>query len=300
MREWVDSYLFAKRNDAKPNTIKKIYAPAMAAWCDYCDAHDLHHIESVEPDDVRRWLVDLQERGHSPAYVHQRFRTIRNFFHWWGDEASTPNWRSPMRNVKPPKVPRKVLPPVDGDLVRDIFKRANVRDRAILIVMFTTGLRASELVSVDVADFNQKTGEITVRHGKGDKYRVVPMPQKARLAVRRWLAVRPSGKSDALFTTYKAAGVPGGPVAGERLTYFGLRQITRRHAESVGLKDIGRHSFRRAAVLSYVRAYTPISIIAQIFGWSIKHAEEMVALYAQTTNIDRQTAADRANLDRGF
>jgi len=300
MREWADAYLLAKRHDVKPLTLKKIYGPSMRSWCDYCDARGLHHIEAVEPDDVRRWIVSLQEHGDSPAYVHMRFRTIRNFFRWWGDEAATPTWRNPMRNVKPPRVPEKVVDPVDGDLVRTLFRDANVRDRAILIVLFTGGLRASELLALDLDDFDRASGVLLVRHGKGGKVREVPLPQKARKAVRQWLAIRPANKSDALFTTYKEPGRPGGPIQGERMTYWGLREITRRMTRKHGLNDTGLHSFRHAAALGFVRAYVPETMIAQIFGWSPGTASKMLRVYAKTTTADRQDAVDRAGLDKDF
>ena len=300
MREWADAYLFAKRTDLKPATLKKIYAPAMQSWCRFCDERGLHHVESIEPDDVRRWIGSLQDHGDSQSYVHQRFRILRNFFRWWEAENPSPAWRSPMRNVKAPKVQRRVLRPVDGDLVRKLFRLANVRDRAILIVMFTTGLRASELVAVDVCDFNRSSGSIFVRCGKGDKQRSVPVPPKARQAIRRWLSVRPAGKSEALFTTYSVPGSIGGPAHGDRLTYWGLREITRRHARMMGLNDIGRHSFRRAAALAYRRAGVPIHVIAQIMGWTIKYAEEMMGIYAEITEEDLQLAANGAALDVGF
>lgn len=299
MRQWVEGYLRAKRGEVKPNTYAKIYQPAMEAWCDYCDGRDLHHIEAATPDDVRQWFEHLSAKGHSPSYVHQRFRCIRNFFIWWGDEAAAPDWRSPMRNVKAPRVPEKILDPVDGDVVRQMFRRANVRDRAMLIVMFTGGLRASEVVDLDVGDF-QPAGTLLVRNGKGGKSRAVPLPVKARKAVRQWLAVRPGGKSDALFTTWRAPGSVGGPAVGERLTYWGIREMTRRASQLAGLHDIGRHSFRHAAVLAMLKAGIPESMIGQIMGWTPATTAKMLRIYAKLTTDDLQQAVDRAGLDRDF
>lgn len=300
MQQWIEDYLTAKRGEVKPNTYAKIHVPAMREWGAWCAANDLSHVEAARPDDVRRWLESLAARGHAPSYVHQRYRTIRNFFRWWGDEAAAPTWRSPMRNVKAPRVPEKVMEPVDGDVVRGMFRGANVRDRAVLIVMFSGGLRASELVSLDVADFNRSSGALLVRHGKGGKVRAVPLPQKARRAVRQWLAVRPSGKSDALFTTWRAPGSVGGPAVGERLTYWGLRQITRRASESAGMHDVGRHSFRHATVSGLRRAGVPESIIGRIMGWTPATTAKMMRIYDKLNPDDLQAQVDRAELDRDF
>jgi len=193
------------------------------------------------------------------------------------------------------------MPPVATDIVLRIYKRANVRDRAILITLFTSGIRSNELIMLDVSDFlGMSDGTIIVRHGKGGKVRAVPIPVKTRRAIRQWLRERPNGKSDALFTTYKKLGTIGGPAAGERLTYWGLREITRRAARSVGLEDIGRHSFRHAFVIAMIRAGVPESMIGQMMGWSPAHTSKMIRTYATFTTDDLQSAVDRAGLDRGF
>jgi len=154
----------------------------------------------------------------------------------------------PMENLKPPRafapLPRYLSAGQVEALLEapDPRQPIGVRDRAILEVLYATGLRASELVALRIGDVDLQVGIVTTL-GKGRKERLVPLGSEARRSVERFLSeVRPglvrSRSPDRLFLS----------VRGDALSRSGLWGIVRRHALRVGVEEVLtphvlRHSF---------------------------------------------------------
>jgi site-specific recombinase XerD len=97
------------------------------------------------------------------------------------------------------------------------------------------------LVALDVGDVDLACGEVMIRHGKGDKFRLVRMGERCRKAVKRYLKCRKTlTPCSPLFATYEE----------DRLTFSGLRQIIRRRAVDAGVKAPWLHDFRRCCAIA--------------------------------------------------
>jgi site-specific recombinase XerD len=105
-----------------------------------------------------------------------------------------------------------------------------------------TGARAGELVGMNLEDV-ELNGAVLIRQGKGGKPRTVYFGRKTRQAIRKYLRKR-TDKSNALWASN----------VGERLTYWGLRQIIRRRAEKAGVEVPSLHDFRRYFALECLRS----------------------------------------------
>ncbi len=197
--------------------------------------------------DVADFLADLG-RGNgrpaaSPATIHRKAACLRSFYRHLRREGvletdPTATISGPRRGRRLPKVlsrgeVTKLLEQPNGDGATDL------RDAALLELMYACGLRASEAIAIEIGDVDLEDGVLRAR-GKGSKERVVPVGRRAIEAMRRYL-------SDGRPVLVRGRHVPQLFVnfRGEALTRQGLYKIVRRHAASAGLDDrMSPHTLR--------------------------------------------------------
>lgn len=289
LRRWVDAFVVSKQADGVSALTVKSYSYNLGLFLAWADARAVTTPEEVTADILRQYVVILSDRL-TPGGARLAYQVLKVFLNWWEAEAEPPAWRNPCRRVKAPKPPAEPLEPADIADIAKMAKSANggrwtERDRAILLALVDTGLRASELCALDVGDVDAVTGAVTVRQGKGGKARVVFLGATARRALRAWLKVR-SGPGPALFTS------EGSP----RLAYKGLWQVIRRAAERAGVKRPPLHAFRRAFAINALRNGCDLLTLARLLG----HSDlSLLKRYAkQTTDDLRQVHAAVSPVDR--
>jgi integrase/recombinase XerC/integrase/recombinase XerD len=220
-------------------------------------------------------MLYLEYTGHNEGGRHACYRALKTFLYWWEEELEPEGWKNPIRRVKPPRLSVSPLEPVEMEDVKAMIASCDGsfygrRDKAILLSLLDTGARAHEFLAINMDDFDYKTGEILIREGKGSKFRTVFLRKKARRTVRAYLRER-IDDSPAFWIIKE----------GERLSYWGLREIIRRHATKAGVKTPTIHSFRRAFALNMLRAGVDIFSLQKLMG----HADLQVLrrYLAQTT-----------------
>ncbi len=188
----------------------------------------------------------LRERGLGPRSQARHVFSSRAFYRFALREGLVR--RDPTENLRPPKtfsaLPRYLTPgQVDALLAApDVAVPVGLRDRAILEVMYATGLRASELTGLTIEGVDMELGVVRVL-GKGRKERLVPLGREARRWVKRYVAEARAGfahgrSSPLLFLSRR----------GGRLSPTGLWGLVRRHAVTAGVQSVLtphvlRHSF---------------------------------------------------------
>jgi integrase/recombinase XerD len=203
----------------------------------------------AERGDVADFLADLATgNGHppcSPATINRKAACLRSFYRHLRREELVDD--DPTAALSPPsksrKLPRVLTYAEVKRLLESITQGGPIelRDRALLEVMYGCGLRASEVVGLDVNDVDLRRAFVRA-HGKGNKERIVPLGREAAAAVKRYLrAGRPelvgSHPRSRLFVNFR-----GGP-----LTRQGLYKIIRRRAETVGLEGrMSPHTLRHS------------------------------------------------------
>ena len=221
----VDRYLTraSEVRGLSPNTIVA-YRSDLGGFVEFSGRYGITDIHRVDRKLVRRFSANLSTRGFAPRTIARKVSAVRAFL---SDESKRGFIESnPAQGVKQPKIPSSlpraipqgalsgVLDEIDGDDPID------VRDRALLEMLYGTGLRVSELASLTVSSVT--IGPFVRVRGKGSKDRTVPIPGQAMRAVERYLAsARPSlvrnGDIDALWI-----GVRGGV-----LDPRGVRRVVR-------------------------------------------------------------------------
>src|SRR5215212_4270015 len=153
--------------------------------------------DAVTPTDVREYrghLMNVEKRR--PATVNRRLAALRRFFGW--AKATGLAKELPTDNVKgvasSPRAPHWLEKRDVDRLIRTVERHGNTRDLAIILTLRHTGIRVSELSSLTLGDVetSERKGTLTVRSGKGGKFRVLPLNIDARRVIASYLEVRPT------------------------------------------------------------------------------------------------------------
>ncbi len=175
-----------------PHTLAA-YGSDLQKFTVFCQQRHLHSVESVRDVDVRHWVAALHKAGSSGKTLQRGLSSLRALFRFLGDQ--NPSLGNPAADVRAPKTERRLPKSIDPDNIGVLFQSHDndplqVRDHAIAELLYSSGLRLSELVAANIGDIDQGTRLITVT-GKGRKTRTVPIGQFALQAVQQWLALRP-------------------------------------------------------------------------------------------------------------
>jgi integrase/recombinase XerD len=209
--------------------------------------HDQHRtLRRAGPDDIVGYLERLRTRGLRPASVARRISALRGLYKHLVREGGLR--RDPTENLETPRraraLPRTLSRDVAAALVEspDLTEPRGVRDRAVLELLYATGMRASECLGLTLDDVNLNAGYV-VCTGKGRKQRLVPVGGEAAQWISRYLRdIRP------LYTRTRDSGRVFVNPRGGRLSRQSLWTIVRHAAARAGLRQrisphVLRHSF---------------------------------------------------------
>src|ERR1044072_3303830 len=179
-----------RQRNASPHTLKA-YATDLGVFAAYVGSNSLREIDHLR---IRGFLSHLYDRGLSKTSVARSLAAVRSLFRWLAREGIVE--QNPAKLVATPRLPKKLprVPPIeeintvlDGSMPES--RAFPERDRAIWELLYGCGLRNSELVGINLADFHWSNGAILVR-GKGSKQRVVPFGESAAAAITAYLQAR--------------------------------------------------------------------------------------------------------------
>src|SRR5215212_6413726 len=197
--------------------------------------------EAITPTDVRAYrshLINVEKR--QPATVNRRLAALRRFFGW--AKAMGLVKELPTDDVKgvasSPRAPHWLEKRDVDRLIRTVERHGNTRDLAIILTLRHTGIRVSELCSLTLGDVetSERKGTLTVRSGKGSKFRVLPLNVDARRTVTSYLEVRPTSSDDHLFIGQRGQGVSSRAV----------ELLVTKYGRLAGLEDVTPHTLRHS------------------------------------------------------
>lgn len=248
---------------------RRAYASDVADLFGHVRELGLARLAQVDLAVLRSWLMARKRDGASPATVQRKVAAIRSFFSWSSEEGLVAD--DPARRLRSPKVgqslPRLVTQPEAELLFATAHGRAaasgdalDLRDVAILEVLYSCGLRVGELVGLDLGDVDRERGLLRVV-GKGDKERAVPIGRPALRAVDAWLParapiVRPDSR-DALFLGARGA----------RIDVRVVRRVVHQAiARTPGAPDIGPHGMRHAMATHLLEGGADLRSVQEMLG----------------------------------
>ena len=158
---------------------------ALAAWA---KANGIDDLATLQPEALRAFIAAEHRRGLSPKSLQRRLSACRSYFQWLLKHGRIA--ANPAAGIRAPKAPRKLPQVLDPDEAARLVEvptdvPLGLRDRALLELFYSSGLRLSEVCGLRWHDLDLDGGTVTVL-GKGSKQRVVPVGSHARKALGEW------------------------------------------------------------------------------------------------------------------
>lgn len=229
-------------------TVERYYKFNLGLFQNYLISIQVFSMEQITTEVLRGFLA-WHASGHSAGGSHCVWRAVKAFINWFEREMEGA-WTSPILKRMGPKQVSKPIPGVSPEVLKKLLATCDRsllgrRDRALLLFLFDTGLRRQEMVDINLEDLNLDSGEVRVRHGKGDRERSVYIGATTTRELLRYLRERGTGPVRApLWLTRD----------GSRITPAGLRQVLRRRAQAAGVAEVpSPHDFRRGFALQCLR-----------------------------------------------
>ena len=253
---------------ASSNTIAA-YRNDLEQLADYLKARgDGSRWEKVDRLLIQDFILDLKQRKYAETTVARKVAAIRSFFGFLAAEGILAD--NPTEGLASPRVgkmlPKAITPNEVDELLEQPCKRATPearRDRAMLELLYATGMRVTELVSLDLANVSVDGKNPFVRcTGKGAKERIIPIHEQATEALAEYLTeARPllvrNKNEKALFVNRR----------GERLTRQGFWLILKGYAKAANLReDVTPHTLRHSFATHMLRGGMPLRHVQEMLG----------------------------------
>jgi integrase/recombinase XerD len=299
LERFLSDYLSARRSEGTaPGTLvyRRIYLAHFLSWLKDRGTTDLR---TVTPEAARDYAVALAKHRYvlgraegaelrplKPRTRMTRLLVVRDFFRWLVKARLVlfdPTAALPLV-FKKRQLPRHVLSETQVETLLsspNLSTPIGLRDRAVLALLYSTGLRRSELSALDLTDVDLTDGSVYVRRGKGGKPRLVPLGESAVADVVTYLQKgRPElaeghrmPRTPALFV---GVGGPGRKNQGGRLQPDGISLLVRRTSEKAKLeKPVMVHALRHALATHLLRAGADIRHVQRILGHSAVSTTEI-------------------------
>ncbi len=236
---YADNTIAAYRNDLTQfsrNMEERLADPSQATWAE------------VGKDSIVNYILNLKEREYTSSTVARKVAAIKSFFHYLVAEGVIK--ADPTATLDSPKVKKRLPKAISRDDISRLLaapakgtSAKSQRDHALLELLYASGMRVTELVSLDIDDVNPVSGSVRVRGKKtSNKERVIPIGDHALEALQIYLdkgrlQLMRGPEERALFLNHR----------GQRLTRQGLWLIIKHYVDEVGIaEDVTPHTLRHS------------------------------------------------------
>ncbi len=231
MNNFIEEYseYIKKERCMAPNSVEA-YVRDICEFLFFIEVKGLTTMNMVESTEVISFVLHLKNTGKSAATSNRKIASIRGFYSFMQDKGYMR--ANPCQNIKSPKIERKEIEYLTVKEVDKLISLPDntvkgIRDRAILEVLYATGIRVSEMIEANVEDINLRVGFITCT-GEFGKARIVPIGRPARAALEEYIY---EGRSKLI----KGKKTEDSPLfvnyIGERITRQGLWKLLKEYAK---------------------------------------------------------------------
>ena len=252
--EFLKMFLDAKRIEGCSDRTIKYYRVTV----EHLLANIEVNVRKITTEEIRGYLADYQKlNGCSNVTINNIRRNISSFFSWLEEEDYI--LKSPMKRIhkiKTKTVVKSVITDEGIERLRDNCKE--IRDLAIIDLLYSTGIRVGELVNLNVNDIDLEGRECIV-YGKGDKERRVYFDAKAKIHLKEYIDRR-NDENEALFVTLDSPH--------DRLKISGVEIRLRQLGRRLEMDKIHPHKFRRSMATRAIDKGMPIEQVQKILGHS--------------------------------
>ena len=245
---------------SSPNTIQA-YQADLNKLCMFLAKQENISVTTISETNLNSYVLHLEKEGYSPASVSRNISTIKAFFLFLLKRGKIAN--DPSERLSPPKVTRKPPEFLGTKEMNKLLQQPDlntpkgIRDKAILELLYATGIKVSELVSLKVQDLNLKMKYITCG---GKNERNIPIGKKARNALEQYLNIRQETfnkrNTDYLFLN----------TSGEKLSRQGLWKILKEYALSAEIDGINPNKIRQTFAMHLLNNGADLESVREFMG----------------------------------
>ena len=244
------------------NNTANSYLRDLKKFSDFVEKLNISKYSEITDDICSAWIGDLFSKNINPRSIHRHISSAKGFFKFLKKNNVVNS--SPFELITAPKIPNnlpEVLSPEDVEQLLK-FKPASVieiRDLAIIELIYSSGLRVSETININLNDFEEDMSFLRIL-GKGAKTRLVPVGKYAKSAINAWLIERNKiiNSTDALFLNLR----------GKRISIRSVQLRLRKMALKQGLAPIHPHMLRHSFATHMLESSGDLRIIQELLGHS--------------------------------
>jgi len=268
MHSWLENYshyLSVEKGLAR-NTLES-YRRDLQKFLKYLEKKKITAPQEIDRQAITDYLLTLKNEGRTPATISRNVASIRSFFNFLVQEGLLED--NPAQLVKAPRIEKKLPRVLTTKEIDQLLRQprndshVGLRDKAMLELLYASGIRVSELVSLNVTDFSPEVGYLRCR-GKGMKERIVPIGSVAVSYVQDYLRncrqkMLKQNEEKALFLNHH----------GRRLTRQGFWKILKRYARQSNISgEITPHTLRHSFATHLLENGADLRSVQEMLGHS--------------------------------
>ena len=227
-----------------PHTLAN-YRRDLEKLVSFCSEQNIDDASALDQALLRRWVAQLSREKLSPNSIQRHLSSTRSLYKFFARHH--PELNDPTAGVRAPRAPRTLPKSLEADQVGQLLNHRSenafmARDHAMAELLYSAGLRLSELVGANINDLDTSEKIITVI-GKGQKTRVVPVGGPALTAIAEWMKYRPMGDEQLSFDSPLFVSQRGTRIS-HRAVQERIRQLAVKHGMSQRIHPhVLRHAF---------------------------------------------------------
>ena len=263
---YIDQFVDYLKNEKRmsQNSLEA-YKRDVVDFSKYCQEKGNDNILKISNGEIVSYLLTLKNFGKSAATINRKLASIRSLYKYFIEKGLIN--KNPTANIKSPKIERKEIEYLSLEEVNKLLSTPDdtlkgKRDKAILELLYATGIRVNELVAANIEDVNLRIGFFTCP-GEYGRARIVPLGRPAREAIERYLEdardmfVKNNRNEKALFVNY----------SGNRMTRQGLWKLLKTYGKKAELEDkITPHILRNSFAVHMVQNGADLKSLQELLG----------------------------------
>ena len=271
-------YLVSEKKASK-NTVLS-YRRDLMQMMAYLETQGIYEVSKVTKTSLNSYILYLESQGKATTTISRVLASLKAFFHYEFREGRIP--KDPAEMLKPPKIEKN--PPVIMSLTEiDSFLKQpsgdtpkEVRDKAMLELLYGTGIRVSELINLKVSDVNLSIGFLTCRDEQ--KERTIPFGRSANQALKSYL----EGSREKLLKGHQDCSWLFTNCSGRPMSRQGFWKIVKHYGKMAGIDtEITPHTLRHSFAAHLISSGTDMMAVKSMLGHADLATTQMYAQYLQ-------------------
>lgn len=291
MDEIIENYIsyITSKKGASVNT-ELSYRRDLKKFVQFAGDRGMTDVADIDEDCLKDYIDSLSQNGLSASTISRNIASIKTFYHYLTRMGIVPEDLSV--SMKAPKVEKKAPEILSDEQINALLSAPSgdspkeIRDKAMLELLYATGIRVSELINLKINDLNMQMSVILCRSSRND--RIVPFGREARKALSRYLMetrdqLLTEGDSEVLFVN----------MSGDPMSRQGFWKLIKAYAKKAGVKgDITPHTLRHSFAAHLVKNGADLHSVQEMLGHSDISTTQM---YARLVSSRLRDVYDRAD-----